>query len=186
MRMHAWESRYRFLSSFDEIVRKGGRFPRPPGSPALAPLRIGTVRIWDPVKRTASAVLRGHRAEVYRVMYSQDGKLLASGSSDKTVRIWDAETHRLINELPHDSPVYGLSFSPDGKRLATGCADKTIRLWDLARYQEVAELRGHEEYVHAVAFSPDGTRLVSASGDGTLRVWDTVPPGAGDQVKSKK
>ena len=125
------------------------------------------------------AVLRGHTGPVWRVAFSADAKgvgqeLLASGSSDKTIRLWNAQTHEQLAVIPLGSIVYGVAFSPDGTRLAAGCSDNTIRLIDVARRQQVAELRGHTDYVHAVAWSPDGTRLASASGDFTVRIWDSL------------
>ena len=139
----------------------------PPGK--TGPSVSGTSPPTPPV-----AVLRGHTDSVWRVAFSADGKLLASGSSDKTIRLWDAQTHEQLAVIPVGSIVYGLAFSPDGTRLAAGCGDNTIRLIDVATRQQVAELRGHTDYVHAVAWSPDGTRLVSGSGDFTVRVWDSL------------
>jgi WD40 repeat protein len=110
------------------------------------------------------------------VAFSADGKLLASASSDKTIRLWDPQTHEQLQVIPLGTNVYCVAFSPDGTRLAAGCGDNTVRLLDVASRQQVAELRGHSDYVHAVAWSPDGTRLVSGSGDTTVRVWDSLSP----------
>ncbi|HET6574804.1 MAG TPA: protein kinase [Fimbriiglobus sp.] len=145
-----------------------------------------TVRLWTVAGALSStqaegergvrevAVLRGHTGEVWRVAFSADGKLLASGSQDKTIRLWDVASHEQLAVIPLRSIVYSVAFSPDGARLAAGCRDHSIRLIDVARRQQVAELRGHTDYVHAVAWSPDGTRLVSGSGDFTVRVWDSL------------
>src|SRR5207248_4047304 len=93
---------------------------------------------------------------------------------DKTIRLWDVQTHQQLAVIPAGSIVYGVAFSPDGTRLAAGCRDNNVRLIDVASRQQVAELRGHADYVHAVAWSPDGTRLVSCSGDFAVRVWDSL------------
>jgi eukaryotic-like serine/threonine-protein kinase len=140
----------------------------------LRPGEDGSVRFWDAVTCAPVAVLRGHTGSVVRVAFSADGKLLASGSGDKTIRLWDVSTHEPLAVIPAGSIVYCVAFSPDGTRLAAGCRDNTIRLIDVAHRQQVAELRGHTDYVHAVAWSPDGTRLVSGSGDFTLRIWDSL------------
>jgi WD40 repeat protein/tRNA A-37 threonylcarbamoyl transferase component Bud32 len=136
----------------------------------------GTVRIWDVATRTAVQVLRGHDGGVYALGWNRAGTLLASGSYDHTVRLWDTATWREVGRMSQGATPHAVAFTADGKLLAVACADNLIRIWDVATRQELAELSGHTDYVHALAFSPDGSRLVSASGDRTIRVWDTVPP----------
>ena len=93
----------------------------------------------------ATARLEGHGSAVGSVVFSPDGTRLATGSDDRTARLWDlatgAETARLEG---HEGAVMSVAFSPDGTRLATGSADRTARLWDLATGAETARLEGHE------------------------------------------
>jgi len=131
------------------------------------------VRIWDLETKKLIHGLSGHGATVYALALAPSGRVLASGSIDGTVILWDTITWQKIKELKNGSAVHGLAFSPNGTRLATGCADSSIRLWDTSSYQQVAELRGrHTSYVHSLQFSPDGEKLISASGDKTLQIWD--------------
>jgi WD40 repeat protein len=76
----------------------------------------------------------GHTREVWSVAFSPDGKTLATGSEDGTVRLWDVATHRQIGKplTGHAGGVWSVAFSPDGKSLATGSEDGTVRLWDVA------------------------------------------------------
>jgi hypothetical protein len=103
--------------------------------------------------------------------------LLASASSDQTVRLWDARSGQLQRVLRgHATGVYAVCFSADGERLATGSTDQTVRIWDIRTGQQLLSLRGHTHSVWGVSFSPDGRRLASCSGDGTVRIWDARPP----------
>jgi WD40 repeat protein len=111
---------------------------------------------------------------VNTVAFSPNGGLLASGSSDKTVRLWNVATTRQVHTIRVGSDVLRVEFSPDGQRLATAGADKLAKVWDVASGHAVMTLRGHTAEVWDVAFSPDGRHLATASLDSTAKIWDAA------------
>ena len=118
--------------------------------------------------------LKGHSGRVHSIAFSPDGKCLASGSQDQTIKLWDTATGtELLTLKGHSSGVVSVAFSPDGKLLASGSVDKTVKLWNTATGKELLTFKGHSGGVFSVAFSPDGKRLASGSGDTTIKIWDT-------------
>ncbi|MHC5749688.1 MAG: WD40 domain-containing protein [Nostoc sp.] len=117
--------------------------------------------------------LEGHSSRVNSVGFSPDGKTLASGSDDNTIKLWDISTGKAIKTLTgHSSKVYSIGFSPDGKTLASSSGDKTIKLWDVSTGKAIKTLTGHSRSVWGVGFSLDGKTLASGSGDKTIKLWD--------------
>ncbi|KZP10853.1 hypothetical protein FIBSPDRAFT_757549 [Athelia psychrophila] len=144
-----------------------------PRYPSTIHLKSGSVQRWPAALKT----LEGHKDTVRAVAYSPDGSHIASGSSDETIRIWDAETGEAEGEplRGHSSHILAIVYSPDGRHIVSGSYDKTIRIWDAETGEAVGEpLIGHTEPIWAIAYSPDGAHIVSGSDDNTIRRWDAV------------
>jgi WD40 repeat protein len=115
----------------------------------------------------------GHKQEIGYLAAAPNKRLIVSGSSDKTARVWDVEKGKELKSFKHRGWLYGLAFSPDSRMLATS-ANKDIFLWDLTRWRKKTTLRGHEKQVRSLAFLPDGRTLLSAAEDGLVCLWDVA------------
>ena len=112
-----------------------------------------------------------HSKTVRSVSCSPDGQRIASGSDDKTVKLWDVSSGELMKTLKHSDVVNSVSFSPDGKHVASGSDDKTVKVWSVESGECVTTFEGHSGWVTSVSFSADGASIVSGSGDNTVKVW---------------
>ncbi|MGE5656004.1 MAG: WD40 repeat domain-containing protein [Actinomycetota bacterium] len=117
--------------------------------------------------------LPGHSSFVNSVAISPDGKILASGSWDKTIKLWNLGTGELIRTLTgHSDRVNTVAISPDGQILVSGSSDETIKLWSLSSGEVIRTLLGHSLGVNSVAVSPDGQIVASCGGpDNSIKLW---------------
>ena len=133
----------------------------------------------------ATRTLTGHGGDVLAVAFAPDGRLLASGSSDQTIRLWDpvtGEERKLLRG--HTGAVRTLAFAAHHSQLlASGSTDGTVRIWDGAQGREMKTLSGRLGAIRGVAFAPDGQSLASVGDDGSLRLWDWQ---AGKETKATK
>jgi WD40 repeat protein/predicted Ser/Thr protein kinase len=149
---------------------------RPDGARLVTTSADGTVCQWD--SETGAAVeppYERHAGEVWSAVYSPDGQWIASGATDRTVRLWKATgRYEALVLHGHTGKVAQLRFTADGHRLASVSEDGTARLWEADPQAGLPVLRGHTSYVYPVAYSPNGQWIASGAWDGTVRLWDAL------------
>jgi WD40 repeat protein len=166
----------------------------PDGDHLAAGTSDGSIMVWDPSSGELIAKLIGHAHPITELIYSRDGKLLASVGIGNTIRIWDRHDFQMERLAPTmnmqgeewmsrltdykkelvdddriiviegDETFTNIAFSPDGSRLASGSEDKLIHVWDTQTGKPIARLRGHNESPGPMIFNPSGTLLASVGG----------------------
>jgi len=121
---------------------------------------------------TLRHTLRGHKANINRIAWSPDGRLLASASLDRSVGVWDARSGTQLRKLEGGGGLFwGVAWSPDGKTLA-GASTSGAVLWDAETWQTLRTLREFKDVIYTVAWSPDGRMLATGAHDGVVRLWN--------------
>ncbi|BCU14196.1 serine/threonine-protein kinase [Microcystis aeruginosa] len=141
-----------------------------PASPQLLISDLSSLRFLD-------KTLTGHSSSVLSVVYSPDGRYLASGSNGRTIKIWEVATGKELRTLTgHSDSVNSIAYSPDGRYLASGSSDKTIKILKVAAGKKLRTLTGHSRGVYSVVYSPDGRYLASGGGlrDNTIKIWQVA------------
>ena len=127
--------------------------------------------MWNVVDKSEVKSITEHASDVRSVVFSPDGKTLASGGIDGTVKLLGVPSGEVLATLKHDY-VESVAISPDGQTLASASADYTIKLWSISSQSELVSLKEHHNGVTSVVFSPDGNTLASGGRDGTVLVWN--------------
>lgn len=154
-----------------------------PDGKLLAAAADSTVQLRDVATGKPTVSLSGHTDWVLALAFSADGKLLASGGYDGTVRLWDVAGGQKLLDIPAKAPpqpnappppvnvIQAVAISPDGKQLSVGGSDFQVHQFSLPDGKYQRSLPAHGSSVTALQYHPAGAVLVSASKDRTLRLW---------------
>jgi len=131
------------------------------------------IKFWDWITQQQLRTLAGHTQQIHAIAFSPDGTLIASGSADKTLKVWTLDGEIISTLLGHRLAVNAVAFHPVAPLIASASADTTIRLWHLDGKLD-RTLTGHTQAVRAIAFSPTGQFLASGGEDKTICLWDVA------------
>jgi sugar lactone lactonase YvrE len=156
-----------------------------PRSQGNTPRRINnSVAYYSRSSFSLAKTLTGHSQPVVAIAISPNSQTLASGSGDRTIKIWNLATGEEIRTLSgHAREVNSVAISPNGQTLVSGSGDSTIKVWNLSTGAEIRTLKGHSESVDCVVISPDGQTLASGSRDGAIIIWNLS---TGKQIRTLK
>jgi type IV secretory pathway TraG/TraD family ATPase VirD4/uncharacterized protein YjiK len=167
----------------------------PDGRLVASPDERNTIKLWDVATGNEVGALVGHQRAVWgaenpglvrAVAFSPDGRMLAEGSQDKTINLWDVATRTKLRTLRgHGMPILSLAFSPDSRLLASASQDRTAMLWNTSGGTALRTFSGYHYEVNSVAFSPDGRVLAAASQDSKIKLWDVSTGGEVGAFTSK-
>ncbi len=143
-----------------------------PDGRRIAQAKHDAIILWDAATGKELQTLWGCGASS-AIVFSPDGKVLASGGFGQTICLWNLETGKPLSpSYGHQGPVSGVAFAPDNRTLASAGHDNTIRLWDIHTGKELYQALGHSDRITNLFFTPDGRTLISASHDHTIRWWE--------------
>lgn len=141
-----------------------------PDGAILAAADSRSIKLWDIQSQKMLLKWQAHSPSIESIVFSPDGKLLATAGWDKVIKLWDIQTGKLVRSMTgHRGYILSLSFCPDGKTLASGSNDFTVRLWDVASGKTVKTFT-EKYFIECVAFNPDGKSIAAAIYK-NIKIW---------------
>ncbi len=165
-------------SLFTDLFGEVGSVAIAPDGSLLAMSSHGNILLWNIETMQHQLTFTGHQRLVRCIAFTPQSihaevALLSSGSSDRTVKLWNAMNGQCLKTLKgHTGPIHAVAFSADGRTIASGSGDQTIRLWDIKTGQCFSVLKGHTSHVLSLIFMPHEDILISGSVDCSIRFWD--------------